>query len=81
MNLDVIWSGAVSRQNFSLYQISRDVIVFVELEAVHDDAAVPPAGEDVVAEGAAVDQLLAERELDVGNAPLAQGRVNLAHDL
>ena len=63
------------------HQVCCDDIVFGELEAVDDDASVPPSGEDVVAEGAAVDELLSELELVVADAPLAQRRVDLADDL
>lgn len=45
-----------------------------------NNAAVPTAGEDVVPEGPAVDELLPELQLRVGDGPLAQCRVDLAND-
>ena len=45
-----------------------------------DNAAVPATGEDIVSEGAAVDELLPELQLRVGDGPLAQRRVDLAND-
>ncbi len=47
---------------------------------MNDNAAVPATGEDVVSESAAVDELLPELQLRVGDGPLAQRGVDLADD-